>query len=284
MKLRKEEAIMLKRTFQSLLTYLILIVGGTIFLIPFLWMISTSLKTLEEVFLFPPVWFPEKLIWQNYRDVWRLVPFSRFFINSLFLSTIAVVGTLFCSSLAAFAFARMDFPGRDALFLLYLATIMVPAAVTMIPLFILMRLVNWMDTYYALIAPTVLGNAFATFLLRQFFLTLPKELDDAALIDGCSPFRIYCYVTLPLSKPALSALGVFTWLGSWNDFLWPLIIISSPQRMPITAGLAFLQGAYTTRWPLIMAGAVMALVPMLVVFFIGQRYFIQGIALTGIKG
>ncbi len=275
---------MLKRTFQSLLTYLILIVGGTIFLIPFLWMISTSLKTLEEVFLFPPVWFPEKLIWQNYRDVWRLVPFSRFFINSLFLSTIAVVGTLFCSSLAAFAFARMDFPGRDALFLLYLATIMVPAAVTMIPLFILMRLVNWMDTYYALIAPTVLGNAFATFLLRQFFLTLPKELDDAALIDGCSPFRIYCYVTLPLSKPALSALGVFTWLGSWNDFLWPLIIISSPQRMPITAGLAFLQGAYTTRWPLIMAGAVMALVPMLVVFFIGQRYFIQGIALTGIKG
>jgi len=181
---------MLKRTFQSLLTYLILIVGGTIFLIPFLWMISTSLKTLEEVFLFPPVWFPEKLIWQNYRDVWRLVPFSRFFINSLFLSTIAVVGTLFCSSLAAFAFARMDFPGRDALFLLYLATIMVPAAVTMIPLFILMRLVNWMDTYYALIAPTVLGNAFATFLLRQFFLTLPKELDDAALIDGCSPFRI----------------------------------------------------------------------------------------------
>jgi len=275
---------MLKKNLQILFILFILIVGGVVFLIPFFWMLSTSLKSPGEVFIFPPVWIPQKFIWQNYLDIWKLVPFSRFFINSLLYSSIAVVGTLFSSSLAAFVFARMDFPYKNVIFLLYLATIMVPGAVTIIPLFILMRIFKWIDTYYALIVPSIFGSAYATFLLRQFFLTLPKELDDAALIDGCNPFWIYFYVTLPLSKPALSALGIFTWLGTWNEFLWPLIVINSPSKMPITAGIGYLQGAYSTRWPLLMAGTTIAVIPILFVFFIGQKYFIQGITLTGIKG
>jgi len=272
----------IKKTTWRILSYLLLAAGGATMVIPFLWMISTSLKRLIDVFVFPPQWIPRPIMWRNYAQVFKLVPFDRFYANSLIVSVSVTLGVLLTSSLAAFAFARLDFPGRDLLFALYLGTLMIPGQVVIIPRFIIIKYLHWTDTYAALIVPG-LFSAYGTFMMRQFFLTLPHALHDAAVIDGCNPFGVYWRIFLPLAKPGLATLGIFTFMNSWNDFLWPLVVTSRVSMRTIPVGLAYFQTQVGTDWHYMMAGATMATVPILIIFSLAQKYFVQGIALTGIK-
>ncbi len=260
----------------------ILSLGAITMLVPFLWMLSTSLKEAGAVFTFPPQWIPSPIVWRNYIDAWRAVPFGRFYLNSIFIALCQTVGVLLTSSLAAFAFARLKFPGRDKLFFLYLATMMLPGAVTMIPTFILMRLFGWIDTYKALIIPG-LFTAFGTFLLRQFFMSISSNLEDAARIDGCNKLGIYRHVVIPLSKPALATLGTVTFIGSWNNFMWPLIVTNSMEMRTLPIGVASFQGLHATDWTLLMAASIIVMLPTLIVFIFNQRFFVEGIKLTGTK-
>ena len=267
--------------------YIFLMVGAVAMVAPFLWMITTSLKEPGEVFSYQRAWWrdwiPMQFIWQNYVKAWYAVPFARFYLNSLFVSVCVTAGQVTTSALAAYAFARLQFPGRDKIFFGYLATMMVPGAVTMIPVFILLRMLGWIDTYKAVILPGIF-TAYGTFLLRQFFLTLPKELEDAAKIDGCSYFGIFWKIILPLSKPALATLTTFTFMGSWLNFMWPLIVLNTHQKFTLPVGLSYFQSLHTTDWTLLMAGSLMMILPILIVFILNQRYFVEGIKLTGIKG
>ena len=267
----------------NILWYLSLSLGAITMLLPFVWMISTSLKEPGAVFTFPPKWIPRPVCWRNYVEAWRAVPFGRFYLNSIFVAISQTFGVLLTSSWAAYAFSRLRFPGRDKLFFLYLATLMIPGAVTMIPTFILMRLIGWVDTYKALIIPGIF-SAYGTFLLRQFFLSIPTDLEDAARIDGCNKMGIYRHVILPLSKPAMATLATFTFIGSWNNFMWPLIMINTMEKKTLPIGLAAFQGLYSTDWTLLMAASVIVMIPTLIVFLFNQRFFVEGIKLTGIKG
>jgi len=253
------------------------------------WVAEADVIPLREV----------KLHWENYREAWRaegmrvgdaffgLVrnasAFLAFYLNSIFVSVCVTLGTVFTSSLAAFAFSRMRFPGRDAMFVGYLATLMVPAIVIMLPVYLLLSQLRMTNTYAALIVPAMF-SAYGTFLLRQFFMTIPKELEDAAVIDGASPFRVYWHIVLPLSKPALATLTTFVFLHCWNEFLWPLMVVDSLPLKTLPIGLAHFQDSYTTEYHLLMAASVIVMVPVLIVFLIGQRYFVRGIALSGLKG
>jgi len=275
---RKQEKIIGK-----FIAYLLLSLGALAMIVPFIWMLSTSLKEPSQVFIYPPKWIPQALAFKNYLKTWTLVPFGRFFINSLLVAVWVTFGQLLTSSLAAYSFARLRFPGRDTLFIIFLGTMMVPFQVTMIPVYILMRELSWVDTYYALIIPN-LFSAYGCFLLRQFFLTIPTELEDAAKIDGGSYLTIYSKIILPLAKPALATLGVFTFMASWNSFIWPLIVVNSIEMQTLPLGLASFQGLYTTDWTLLMAGTVIALIPVLIIFIFAQRFFIEGITLSGVKG
>jgi multiple sugar transport system permease protein len=261
----------------------LLIAGSVVMLLPFAWMLSTSLKLPPDIFTYPPVWIPSPIAWQNYAKTVTVMPFGRFYLNSLIVTTGVTVLQLLTSSLAAFAFARMRFPGRNALFLLYLATLMIPFQVTMIPNFIVVRALGWYDTYQALILPPAF-SAFSTFLLRQYFMGIPRDLDEAARLDGATSLRIWWQVIMPLAGPAIAALATFVSLNSWNDFLWPLIITNSPAMRTLPVGLSTFQGQYKTDWNLLMAGSVIAMVPVLLVYIIGQRWFIRGITLSGLGG
>jgi len=221
-------------------------------------------------------------LWSNYTDAWNAVPFGMFFINSIFVAVCVTFGQVFTSSLAAYAFARLKFPGRDKLFLGYLATMMIPGTVTMIPVFILLKKLGWIDTYQALILPRMF-SAYGVFLLRQFFLSIPRDLEESAIIDGASKFKIYLNVILPLSKPALATLTTFTFMWSWNDFMWPLIVTNSMEMKTLPVGLASFQGLYTTNWTLLMAASVIVLIPVLLVYIFNQRFFVKGIVLSGLK-
>jgi multiple sugar transport system permease protein len=265
------------------LAHLVLLAGAVTMVIPFLWMLSTSLKNDQQAYIFPPIWVPDPIMWSNYSTTWQALPFNLFLINSAIVSVFVTLGQLMTCSMGAFAFARLNFPGRDRVFVLYLATIMVPFQVVMIPLFVLVRELKWIDSFQGLIIPLIF-SAYGTFLLRQFFKTIPGELEDAAKIDGCSYFRIYWNIMLPLSKPALATLGIFVCMWSWNNFLWPLLVINSLEMKTLPLGLAYFLGQYTIYWNLLMVGATIALVPILVLFFLAQRYFIEGITLTGLKG
>jgi len=281
--------------------YAILITGGITMVIPFFWMISNSLKTIGEVFVFPPKWIPSQIKWNNYVEAWKAVPFGRFYINSIFVVIAITFGQVLTSSLAAYSFARLNFPGRDKIFFGYLATLMIPGAVTMIPVFCLLKVLGgiWdtpiylgniyigkpigVDSYFALIVPGMF-SAYGTFLLRQFFLTIPIDLEEAAKIDGCSTFGIYSRIILPLSGPALATLTIFTFMGAWRDFMWPLIVTNSTEMKTLPVGLASFQGLYSTNWPYLMAGSMMVMAPLIVLFIFNQKYFVEGIKLTGIKG
>ncbi len=262
---------------------LFLVPAAIFMLAPFLWMISTSLKGVGQVFEYPPRWIPETFHWENYRRVFTVLPFGRFFLNSAIVASAVTILQLVTCSLAAYAFARLRFPGRDVIFLAYLGTLMIPGQVILIPNFILLKYLGWINTYWALIIPGAF-SAFGTFLLRQYFLTIPGELEDAAVVDGASRFQIYTRVILPLAGPALSALAIFTFLGQWNSFLFPLVVTNTTEMSTLTVGLRTLQGQYNTAWTLLMAGAVIALLPVLIVFLFAQRYIIRGIALTGLGG
>jgi multiple sugar transport system permease protein len=265
------------------LLHLLLLAGAVVMLLPFAWMLSTSLKEPGDVFIYPPQWIPDPVVWQNYVETVTIMPFGRFYLNSLIQAASVTILQLLTASLAAFAFARLRFRGRDVLFLLYLGTMMIPFQVTMIPNFILIRSLHWIDTYQALILPQAF-SAFSTFLLRQYFLTIPLELDDAARVDGASSFRIWWQIALPLSRPVLATLAIFTFLGQWNSFLWPLIITNSEDMGTLPVGLAAFQGQYSVQWNLLMAGSVIAIVPVLVIYLVGQKWFVRGITLTGMGG
>ncbi len=267
--------------------YLLLSVGAISMVGPFLWMVTTSLKEPGQIFSFQKNWWedwlPMSFVWQNYVKAWHVVPFARFYVNSIFVSACLTLGQVVTSAMAAYAFARLKFPGRDRIFFGYLATMMVPGAVTMIPVFILLKNFGWIDTYKAMILPGIF-TAYGTFMLRQFFLTLPKDLEDAAKIDGCSYLGIFWKIILPLSKPALATLTTFTFMGSWMNFMWPLIVINTQDKFTLPVGLAYFQSLHHTDWTLLMAASVMMILPILLVFIFNQRFFVEGIKLTGIKG
>lgn len=267
---------------QSLALYLVLSLGAVVMLVPLVWVASTATKDMSQAFRYPPELISQPLhLTDNLDELLRILPFLQQFANSLFVTIAITLGQLWTCSFGAYAFARLRFRGRDALFLFYLATMMVPGQVTLIPLFLMMRTLGWLDHYPSLIVP-FLFSAYGTFLLRQFFLTIPRELEEAARLDGAGFFTIYWRIILPLSGPALATLGSFTFIWAWNEFLWPLVAINSLERMTLTVGLATLQGLYTTDWPLLMAGALVAVIPSLVVFLALQRFFVAGIATTGL--
>jgi ABC-type glycerol-3-phosphate transport system permease component len=273
-----------RNSVRTVLLYAIVLIGAALTLIPFLWMISTSLKTREQLYVFPPEWIPNPVDLQSYRILFNPLPFDTFFFNSAFVAILSTFGTLLACSLAAYAFARLRFPGREIIFGLLLATMMIPGQVLLLPLFILYKNINWLNTLYPLWVPAFFGSAFGTFLLRQFFLTLPSELTDAAKIDGCSHFGIYWRIILPLAGPGLATLGIFSFMGSWNSFLVPLIVISDIDLRTLPLGLAALQDSNEIRLNAVMAASTLSVLPILIVFFFAQKYFVQGVVLTGIKG
>jgi multiple sugar transport system permease protein len=258
-------------------------VSGFVMVFPFLWEFLTSLKSLGESTSVPPVILPSRWRWENYDRVFEAIPFAQQFLNTVIITVGRVAGQLLFCSLAAFAFARLTFRGRNVIFILFLSILMVPPQLYVIPQYQIMESLGWLNSLKALIVPG-LFSAFGVFLLRQFFLALPRELEDAARIDGCNPLQMYWYVMLPLVRPGLIALGVLTTIWSWNDLLWPLIVNTDPEKMPLSAGLASLQGQRLTDFPVLMAGALLASLPMIVLFTVMQRHFIDSIATTGMKG
>lgn len=267
--------------FGRVLLYALLILGGLIMLAPFVVMVVVSLWPNAA---FMARRFPlDQITLANYAETFRVLPFGRYFVNSTFVTVTVTIGQILIASLAAFAFARLRFRGREAIFLLYLATLMIPSQVTLIPNFLIIRNLGWYDTYAALIAPG-LFSALSTFLLRQFYRSIPIDLDDAARIDGATSLRIWGQIMLPLSRPIMAALAIFAFQASWNDFLWPLVVTGTDQMRTIPIGLSYFVGQYATAWNLLMAGSVIALLPVLILYLLAQKTFVQGITMSGMGG
>ena len=264
--------------------YLLVATGAVLYAMPFVWMLSTSVKPGYQVYLIPPVWIPAKFEWENYIRPWLNLPFATFYRNTIIITVLGMAGTLLSSSLVAFAFARMRFRGRDLLFLLVLSTMMLPSQVTLVPLYILFSKLGWINTFLPLIVPQWFGSAFYIFLLRQFFMTIPKELDEAALVDGAGWFQLYWRILMPLSAPALGVVAIFSFTFNWNDYLHPLIYLNAVQNFTVSLGLPLLNSRYVTEIQQTMAQSVLAILPVLAVFFFAQRYYIQGIVISGVKG
>jgi multiple sugar transport system permease protein len=261
------------------------ILAGTalITLIPVVWMVLSAFKSAAEVAADPPTFFPESLRWQNFEDAWNFAPFGRFLVNSVVMAGGIAVVQVATSAMAAYAFARLRFPGRDVLFYIYLGTLIIPHQVTVIPQFLIVRELGWIDTYAGLIIPQAF-TAFGVFLLRQFFLGIPFELEEAARIDGASRWGCFWRIILPLSGPALAALAVFAFMFHWNNLLWPLVVANTDKTIPVAVGLTRFQGEHGTDWELLMAASVIATIPVLIVYFAAQRWFVQGIATSGFGG
>lgn len=275
-----------KEAARKALLYIVLAVGSVSMILPFLWMISTSLKTPQAIYTFPPKWIPDPVIFKSYLKVWKIVPFARFYLNSVFVAFCVTLGQVMTSAFAAYSFSRLRFPGRDKIFFAYLATLMIPYSVILVPVYILMVYFRWIDSYKALILPAMF-TAYGTFLLRQFFMTIPRDLEDAARIDGSSLFGIFWRIILPLSKPALATLTMFTFMANWNNFMWPLLVTNSTEKATLPVGLSYFQEVYQYTqpdWSLLMAGSLLAMLPVILFFMLNQRFFVEGIKLTGIKG
>ncbi|WP_459969325.1 carbohydrate ABC transporter permease [Mycobacterium sp. MUNTM1] len=251
-------------------------------LFPIAWAVSGSLKTEGEVS--EPTLLPAHPRWSNYTEVFALMPFGRMFFNTVLYAGCVTAGHVFFCSLAGYAFARLDFRGRDALFVVYLGTLMVPLTVTVIPQFLVMRTLGWVDTPWAMIAPGFFGSAFGTYLMRQFFRTLPTDLEEAAILDGCTPWQVYWRILLPHARPAVMVLAVLTWVNVWNDFLWPLLMIQRNSLATLTLGLVRMKGEYVARWPVLMATSMLIMLPLVLIYAIAQRSFVRGIAVTGMGG
>lgn len=264
--------------------HLVLIPLAIIYMIPFFWMISTSLKPDNQIFLWPPVWIPKPFMWSNYPRAIDFIPFWAYVKNTLIIAFFCIVGVLFSCPPVAYSFSRVPWAGRNVLFIMTIATMMLPYQVTMIPLFIIFSRLGWVGTYLPLIVPSFFGGAFYIFLLRQFFMTIPQELTDAARIDGASELGIYTRIMLPLTKPALATIVVFEFLARWRDFLGPLIYLNDPQKYTISLGLQMFRMEHGTEWALLMACSIVLTAPVIILFFFVQRTFIQGITLTGLKG
>ena len=288
-KKRTNSSIRAARFAQRTLLYLIALVAGILFMIPFLWTVSSSLKDITEIYAMPPIWVPAETQWQNYSLVFQKVPFGIFTRNSVIVTSLAMIGTILTSSLVAFGFARFRFPGRDLLFVLVLATMLLPWEVTIVPLFLIFKEVGLLNSLWPLIIPAWLGGgAFNIFLLRQFFLTIPREFDEAARMDGASSLQIYWKIIVPLSGPALAAVAIFAFLANWNEFIGPLIYNNSAEFYTVPIGLRYFQNTPFSgeepREALLMAASIMAAAPCIILFFVAQRYFVQGIVMSGIKG
>ena len=269
----------------KILVYIMLVIGGLLVMLPFFWMISTSLKRPGTEFTFPIEWIPSPLHWVNYPRGWTVLPFSEWALNTVRITFFATLGSVISSAIVGFGFARIHFPGRDFFFMLVLATMMLPYPSVIVSLFILYKQLGWINTFLPLIVPTFFGvNAFYVFVLRQFFLTLPTELDDAARVDGCSTFGIFRHIALPSIRPALGIIVVFSFMHNWNDFLGPLIYLSSNDNFTLALGLRFFQAQYRVQWTELMAVSLIVLAPCILLFFIAQKYYIQGIVITGLKG
>jgi multiple sugar transport system permease protein len=262
--------------------YPVLVFVIVIALLPFFWMISSSLKTMDNIFAYPVQWIPNPINWQSYPDAWASQDFTRYFLNSTIVAVSITFGNLALASLAGYSLAKFRYKGRNALFLLILSTMMLPLEVTMVPLFLLIKQFDWQNTYQGLIVP-FLVDGFGVFLMRQYLLAIPNDLIEAARIDGASELRIYAQIIMPLCKPALAALGVFTFREAWDMYIWPLIIISKDSLRPLPIGISLFMGENGTNWNQLMAVAAIGTLPMILLFFFLQRSFIQGIAITGLK-
>ncbi|MEX2540776.1 MAG: carbohydrate ABC transporter permease [Trueperaceae bacterium] len=266
----------------TILTYLLCLLVTLITLVPFVWMVLGSLKTAAEAAQYPPVLLPSVFAWHNYVEVFTTAPFLRYIFNSFLVASSVTLIALLFHAMAAYSLARLKYPGRDILFVVIIATLMIPFSITLIPSFIIVRSLGWLDSYWALIVPPIF-NAFGIFLLRQFYLGIPVELEEAALLDGDTPAGIFWHIALPLSQPILATLAVFFWLFNWNNYLWPLIVTQSPEMRVIQVGIAAFAGEHTTQWQLIMAGSTLAAIPGLILYVFLQRYLIEGIKLSGLK-
>ena len=276
---------MKRSSLTTVLLYATLTLLAIVFIVPFLWVVSTSLKGNDQIFAVPPRWIPEALHFENYATIFERMPFLLYLRNSLFVTGLSIIGIVGSSSLVAYAFACLRWPGRDTFFIIILVTMMLPMQVTMIPVFVLFKEIGWLNTFKPLVVPAFFGGgAFNIFLLRQFFLGIPRDLADAARIDGCSEFRIYWSIMLPLAKPALATVAILTFMFSWNDFLGPLIYLSDKMKGTLALGLSMFVGQYATEWALLMAASVLMMIPMILLFFFFQKYFIQGFTMSGIKG
>lgn len=271
---------------ESMMHILLIAVGAT-FLLPFFWLLSTSLKAPGKEFAFPPEWIPNPIVWQNYPDtLFGVLPFDRFFVNTFIISFLSLLGTVLSSALVAFGFARIQFVGRNALFVVLLATLMLPPSVTIIPNFILFRNLGWINTWLPLIVPSFFGSAFSIFLMRQFYMTIPYDLDEAAKIDGASNFLIWWRIMVPLSMPVLATIAVLSFMDDWNSFLRPLIYLTSIDKQMLGVGLAFFRGLSSgySKWNLMMAASAMMTAPIILLFFFAQHYFVKGIVMSGMGG
>lgn len=265
-------------------THLALITLSLIFLIPLYWLVSSSLKTDAQVHAWPPVWVPNPITTENYVKGLQFIPFPRMLANTLVIALLSVVGTVLSCSVVAYSLTAMRWKGRDALFYLLLATMMLPGQVTMVPLFVLFAKMGWVDTFAPLTVPHFFGGAFAIFLMRQFFLSIPRDLSEAARIDGCGPWGVYARIVMPLSKPVVATVALFTFLGAWNDYLGPLIYLANPENFTLSLGLAMFNSQYGSFPGQLMAVTTVMTLPILVLFFLTQRTFIQGMTSSGIKG
>lgn len=255
-----------------------------LFLIPLLWMLSSSLKPTYQIFETPPRWIPNPPRWENYSEALTTLPFALYIRNTAVITLLTIVGHLLSCTLIAYAFARLRAPGRDALFVVMLATMMLPYPVTMMPLYVIFNRLGWINTILPLTAPAFFGSAFYIFLMRQFFLTIPRDFEDAARIDGANTPQIIGRIMAPMAMPALATVTIFTFQATWNDFLAPLIYLQRPELYTVTLGLQFFRSTYTTNWAYLMAASLVTTLPVIVVFFAAQHYFIEGITLTGVKG
>ncbi len=267
---------------RSALTHLVLVAGMAVVVLPFVWMLTSAFQTMQQLQSFPPQWIPRPLVLDNFVAAWQAIPLGRFYLNSAVVSVTVVAFQFVIAALAAYLFARLEFPGRDVIFMLFLGTMMLPSQVILIPRFLIVKALGWIDTYPALIVP-FLASPFATFLLRQSFLSLPRDLEDAARMDGCSRLQILFQIVLPLCKPAIAAMSIFTFMDQWNQFLWPLVVMQTEERYTLQVGLAMLRSELSTDWPTLMAASVLAVVPMILVYFFAQRQFIEGITMTGLQ-
>lgn len=273
-----------KRFIKLTISYTTLIILSIFCLLPFLWMISTSLKTKTTMWKFPPEWIPSHPQWHNYIDAFSFAPFSRYITNTMTLEIFIIIGQLISCTLVAYGFARFKFRGREALFVLMLSTMLIPEQVTMIPLFLLFSTLGWVDTYLPLIVPAFFANPFFVFLMRQYFLTIPKELDEAAKMDGANSLKILLHILIPLLKPSLTIIFVFTFTNVFNDFMGPLIYLNSPEKFTLAIGLANFTAEKGAEWNLLMAASTVTILPLLIIYFFAQKNLIGGIASMGIKG
>jgi multiple sugar transport system permease protein len=276
----------IEQIIDATITYVILIFSALIALTPFIWALSTSFKLPGKEFSIPIEIIPRPFTLDNYMELFNnpILNFKLVFLNTLKVTIPTTVGVLFICSLAGFSFAKLKFPGRDYIFVLLLGTMMIPHSVTLIPQYLLMRSLGWLNTFYPLIIPTILTNIYGSFLMRQFYLSVPDELLDSARVDGCSPFTMYFKIALPLSKPALMTLLIITFMGSWNNFFGPLVYLTRPRLFTIQLALSYLNSEAGIEWGLLMAGTVISILPVLLLFLALQRYYVQGVALSGLKG